>query len=136
MEEVCAHVFMQGADNLKYGSLKKYLRSEFGREQNNGNVYPKTMEQSIKVLNTHSWDQAHCDNKKKQRSRDKDNRQREQTNNNPNGQDGGARVTSFEQRNGGPVICFKCGQPNHKTCLLYTSPSPRDLSTSRMPSSA
>ena len=24
----------------------------------------------------------------------------------------------------------------HKTCLLYTSPSPRDLSTSRMPSSA
>ena len=32
-------------------------------------------------------------------------------------------------------------QENHKTarnifCLLYTSPSPRDLSTSRMPSSA
>ena len=24
----------------------------------------------------------------------------------------------------------------HETCLLYTSPSPRDLSTSRMPSSA
>ena len=24
----------------------------------------------------------------------------------------------------------------HKNCLLYTSPSPRDLSTSRMPSSA
>ena len=24
----------------------------------------------------------------------------------------------------------------HHTCLLYTSPSPRDLSTSRMPSSA
>ena len=27
-------------------------------------------------------------------------------------------------------------QQNHKNCLLYTSPSPRDLSTSRMPSSA
>ena len=27
-------------------------------------------------------------------------------------------------------------QPRDKTCLLYTSPSPRDLSTSRMPSSA
>ena len=26
--------------------------------------------------------------------------------------------------------------PRLKTCLLYTSPSPRDLSTSRMPSSA
>ena len=25
---------------------------------------------------------------------------------------------------------------NHYDCLLYTSPSPRDLSTSRMPSSA
>ena len=24
----------------------------------------------------------------------------------------------------------------HEVCLLYTSPSPRDLSTSRMPSSA
>ena len=34
-----------------------------------------------------------------------------------------------------------CAGPNHVlptsgTCLLYTSPSPRDLSTSRMPSSA
>ena len=27
-------------------------------------------------------------------------------------------------------------QPDYDTCLLYTSPSPRDLSTSRMPSSA
>ena len=26
--------------------------------------------------------------------------------------------------------------PQDETCLLYTSPSPRDLSTSRMPSSA
>ena len=26
--------------------------------------------------------------------------------------------------------------PNFNACLLYTSPSPRDLSTSRMPSSA
>ena len=28
------------------------------------------------------------------------------------------------------------GEVLDKTCLLYTSPSPRDLSTSRMPSSA
>ena len=28
------------------------------------------------------------------------------------------------------------GNPPYKSCLLYTSPSPRDLSTSRMPSSA
>ena len=28
------------------------------------------------------------------------------------------------------------GNSMGKTCLLYTSPSPRDLSTSRMPSSA
>ena len=28
------------------------------------------------------------------------------------------------------------GLPTHQPCLLYTSPSPRDLSTSRMPSSA
>ena len=27
-------------------------------------------------------------------------------------------------------------EPGSFTCLLYTSPSPRDLSTSRMPSSA
>ena len=32
------------------------------------------------------------------------------------------------------VICWQDRQ--WKTCLLYTSPSPRDLSTSRMPSSA
>ena len=33
---------------------------------------------------------------------------------------------------GHPVKCTGAG----RTCLLYTSPSPRDLSTSRMPSSA
>ena len=32
-------------------------------------------------------------------------------------------------QSGKPVICLY-------VCLLYTSPSPRDLSTSRMPSSA
>ena len=32
----------------------------------------------------------------------------------------------------GGMASFK----KHATCLLYTSPSPRDLSTSRMPSSA
>ena len=34
--------------------------------------------------------------------------------------------------------CFGCGKGGNvfKFCLLYTSPSPRDLSTSRMPSSA
>ena len=31
---------------------------------------------------------------------------------------------------------IELGEPSSKPCLLYTSPSPRDLSTSRMPSSA
>jgi len=31
---------------------------------------------------------------------------------------------------------FSKDKSPYKTCLLYTSPSPRDLSTSRMPSSA
>ena len=40
-----------------------------------------------------------------------------------------------------PKPIASCAMPaaegmNIKTCLLYTSPSPRDLSTSRMPSSA
>ena len=33
-------------------------------------------------------------------------------------------------------IMFIEGPPTLNGCLLYTSPSPRDLSTSRMPSSA
>ena len=41
-------------------------------------------------------------------------------------------------------ICYEQSHPTdeivklglYKSCLLYTSPSPRDLSTSRMPSSA
>ena len=36
-------------------------------------------------------------------------------------------------KNGGK-LCIRT--PNRWSCLLYTSPSPRDLSTSRMPSSA
>ena len=36
----------------------------------------------------------------------------------------------------GKVVPAKNSQALAKACLLYTSPSPRDLSTSRMPSSA
>ena len=39
----------------------------------------------------------------------------------------------------GPIDAFfnyQHGKLGYRTCLLYTSPSPRDLSTSRMPSSA
>ena len=35
-----------------------------------------------------------------------------------------------------PISNLSCGDSYSYTCLLYTSPSPRDLSTSRMPSSA
>ena len=38
---------------------------------------------------------------------------------------------------GGSVFCVDLNEDAvEATCLLYTSPSPRDLSTSRMPSSA
>ena len=33
-------------------------------------------------------------------------------------------------------LLYEDKDPIHEGCLLYTSPSPRDLSTSRMPSSA
>ena len=34
------------------------------------------------------------------------------------------------------VLKKEISELHHESCLLYTSPSPRDLSTSRMPSSA
>ena len=34
------------------------------------------------------------------------------------------------------INTYKWNVANYEDCLLYTSPSPRDLSTSRMPSSA
>ena len=34
------------------------------------------------------------------------------------------------------VVAVKEGGPNPESCLLYTSPSPRDTIRSRMPSSA
>ena len=36
----------------------------------------------------------------------------------------------------GIEVVFQVDASDQETCLLYTSPSPRDLSTSRMPSSA
>jgi len=33
-------------------------------------------------------------------------------------------------------ICGVCPEAHHTACLLYTSPSPRDRTRSRMPSSA
>ena len=46
-----------------------------------------------------------------------------------------AHIESLSQT---PSGYWSCGivAPQYQTCLLYTSPSPRDLSTSRMPSSA
>ena len=57
------------------------------------------------------------------------------------------RAIGQNQRIFGEVICLarrqfdlairdQLGRANVNVCLLYTSPSPRDLSTSRMPSSA
>jgi len=49
----------------------------------------------------------------------------------------GLRKCNAEQRQKrGPRTCPVLAIPEYKRCLLYTSPSPRDLSTSRMPSSA
>ena len=42
-------------------------------------------------------------------------------------------VLSYDIEVGKPVVV---GRTKRNGCLLYTSPSPRDLSTSRMPSSA
>ena len=41
-------------------------------------------------------------------------------------------IANVIQQTGRPALVLA----HNKTCLLYTSPSPRDLSTSRMPSSA
>ena len=47
-------------------------------------------------------------------------------------------ATKSNQLNGGEnsVLEYRNWLMIHQACLLYTSPSPRDLSTSRMPSSA
>ena len=44
------------------------------------------------------------------------------------------REVSLDIKEGADIVMVKPGMPYF--CLLYTSPSPRDLSTSRMPSSA
>ena len=45
---------------------------------------------------------------------------------------------TFEARHWGRDLKIVCVEKANidRSCLLYTSPSPRDLSTSRMPSSA
>ena len=45
-------------------------------------------------------------------------------------------LMKWDQINGIIEIKIKCSAGTYISCLLYTSPSPRDLSTSRMPSSA
>ena len=43
---------------------------------------------------------------------------------------------SYDKQNGGYGTYILKMEPNAKSCLLYTSPSPRDATLSRMPSSA
>ena len=60
----------------------------------------------------------------------------------PDGGDGGkgGSIILVSERNLNTLIDFRYQQhfkaERGRDCLLYTSPSPRDLSTSRMPSSA
>ena len=42
----------------------------------------------------------------------------------------------FNDKNVDIILNLTIPQAHYEICLLYTSPSPRDLSTSRMPSSA
>ena len=49
-------------------------------------------------------------------------------------QDAGLKVVAVTSR--GPEYRLQTFRELRRNCLLYTSPSPRDLSTSRMPSSA
>ena len=54
----------------------------------------------------------------------------------------GCNLSFYDQKNYGSMVCLAKNEQGYKnliklsSCLLYTSPSPRDLSTSRMPSSA
>ena len=51
----------------------------------------------------------------------------------------GKGTADLSKLKGKKVVLYfypKDSTPGCTTCLLYTSPSPRDLSTSRMPSSA
>ena len=49
---------------------------------------------------------------------------------------GGGATGSLHGSPGGSTGCIQQQQQQHMTCLLYTSPSPRDRQKSRMPSSA
>ena len=54
----------------------------------------------------------------------------------PNGGNGGKGGDVIFRGNKGINTLQRYRFNQHHNCLLYTSPSPRDLSTSRMPSSA
>ena len=46
------------------------------------------------------------------------------------------RILILDGAMGTQIQDLKLDEAGYRGCLLYTSPSPRDLSTSRMPSSA
>ena len=48
----------------------------------------------------------------------------------------GLQQNDLEYKDSGIEQTWKFAHPNNKSCLLYTSPSPRDVEESRMPSSA
>ena len=54
----------------------------------------------------------------------------------PNVQAINQQIFSFERDRADLLVELSAEHPRVKTCLLYTSPSPRDRTRSRMPSSA
>ena len=146
-----AYIFWENSDNDKYGQLKQGAVNAFARGQDD---FPKNLEQARNILASHKFEQAYYDKQKKREENNKknasDTNKKQESNKSQQKQVANASAgQQHAQSSNGLMICFKCGGTGHTTksckanipqgewaCLLYTSPSPRDLSTSRMPSSA
>ena len=109
-----AYIFWANSDNDKYGQLKQHFINEYAR---GNDIFPQSLEAAQNVLASHKFEPAYYEKLKKREENNKKTTEKKKSQNS-----GSANAEQQHAQNNG--------------CLLYTSPSPRDLSTSRMPSSA
>ena len=120
-DEWSAFLLFDGINKNKYGTLYNEIRQQYTRGVDQ---YPRDTMVVIDMVGDRKIDQKYYDVKKAKAEKQKAKKS--------NQEKSSAQGTSFKQIQSAKkeIICHCCG------CLLYTSPSPRDGATSRMPSSA
>jgi len=116
-ERYMAYLYMEHADQTKFGSLLSNLKSQYSLGHNQ---YPKTLAEARSILDQHRWDDGwnkQKNHKDTSRLKDKDNETDDKANKNET-----ISELTFAQTEG---VCYCCGKKGHLSSVCRQKNKPK-----------